>query len=898
MIKKIFLLSALIFPSVIYGQRTELVRNIDSLIVDSQFSRVLTLVDQHLPEFTSDQDKVVLENKKCEALISLERFVEAGALLDKVTEKCRNKFLPPFYAAITSANKGFLYLNKGRNDLAEEDLSESIRLFESGGSLNSPEAARSFNFLGLVYMNTGKYNQAEEQMLHALELRKANPGIYRELIAASYNDLGLVYSQSDDDKAIQSYNLALNLYKEIHGEFHPKIAIVNTNLAIIYRKLGKYNEAIANFESALKIWEGIYSGSHATKAFLIFNIGQTYFKMGAFNMASENYEKALSIYREIYSERHPEIANILNAMGNLKISQGSFEEALGYYQSALKANSPVFKSENIQDNPNARSYFNGNILLYSLLFKAEALETRYYRKTIKLNDLKIALNTLLLCDSVIDQLRQRSVNQSDKLALGTISADVYADGVRIAYAVSLNDFFKEQSREIAFFFAEKSKGAVLQEAISDTDAKTFAGVPANLLDKERDLKSALASVTQKIATMTDDKGMQPLRETAFNLNQEYVLFIKDLEKKYPGYFNLKFNTNSPSVSQIRELLDPSTAVISYFMDAGQNRLYIFEISLKNFRIFDKPIPPDFDRLITGYRNSIYYNEFASVKETGSLLYRILIPRIPRMVKNLVIIPSDRLSILPFESLVEKNDEKAGYNETKFLLNRFSIRYEFSAGLILQKSKSAANKSTSIYLCAPINFPASENLTDLPGTQSEVNDIYKLFTDKHLTASIFTGSNANEKEIKSGELKKYSFLHLATHGVVDEKNPELSRVYLQPSMPKEDGKLYAGEIYNLELNANLVTLSACKTGLGKITKGEGVIGLSRALIYAGARNLIVSYWNVSDASTAQLMKDFYMMQLENPHMEFSENLRLAKLNLFNGGKYNAPYYWAPFILIGF
>jgi CHAT domain-containing protein len=115
---------------------------------------------------------------------------------------------------------------------------------------------------------------------------------------------------------------------------------------------------------------------------------------------------------------------------------------------------------------------------------------------------------------------------------------------------------------------------------------------------------------------------------------------------------------------------------------------------------------------------------------------------------------------------------------------------------------------------------------------------------------------------------------------------------------EDGNLFAGEIYNLNLNASLVTLSACQTGLGKISKGEGVIGLSRALVYAGAKSLIVSFWSVADESTAELMKDFYREMLQHPQATFSTNLRQAKLRLIQNEKYTAPYYWAPFILIGF
>jgi CHAT domain-containing protein len=141
------------------------------------------------------------------------------------------------------------------------------------------------------------------------------------------------------------------------------------------------------------------------------------------------------------------------------------------------------------------------------------------------------------------------------------------------------------------------------------------------------------------------------------------------------------------------------------------------------------------------------------------------------------------------------------------------------------------------------------------------------------------------------------IHLATHGIVDENNPELSRIFLQTDSEAEDGNLFSGEIYNLHLNADLVTLSACQTGLGKISKGEGVIGLSRALVYAGAKNIMVSFWSVADESTAVLMTDFYKLLLEKPAINYSENLREAKLNMIDS-KFAAPYYWAPFILIGF
>ena len=171
--------------------------------------------------------------------------------------------------------------------------------------------------------------------------------------------------------------------------------------------------------------------------------------------------------------------------------------------------------------------------------------------------------------------------------------------------------------------------------------------------------------------------------------------------------------------------------------------------------------------------------------------------------------------------------------------------------------------------------------------------------KQFRTSLFINTDANEILIKSGSLKNFKLIHFATHGIVDEKNAELSRIFLQTTSNTEDGNVFAGEIYNLSLQADLVTLSACQTGLGKISKGEGVIGLSRALVYAGAKNIIVSFWSVADESTSELMQDFYvnMLNTATAH-DYSENLRQAKIKLIKEGKYAAPYYWAPFILIGY
>jgi CHAT domain-containing protein len=373
-----------------------------------------------------------------------------------------------------------------------------------------------------------------------------------------------------------------------------------------------------------------------------------------------------------------------------------------------------------------------------------------------------------------------------------------------------------------------------------------------------------------------------------------------MEKEFPAYFNLKFNASTPSISQLQARFDEQTALISYFADEKNSQLYIFQISQKKFSVTDKTVPKEFDRYITGLRNGIFFNELKTYTKASKELSEILLPKVASSaIKSLIILPVGRLGIIPFETLfTEEPAEGTSFTELPYLIKKYSVRYEFSAGLILQKKQTRMMDKPAIFLCAPVSFSDQENLNTLPGTESEVKEIASLFAAKNYSCGLYTHAQADEKRVKSPELKTFSYIHFATHGVVDESNPELSRIFLHSDVGSEDGNLFAGEIYNLTLDASLVTLSACQTGLGKISKGEGVIGLSRALVYAGARSIMVSFWSVADESTAELMKDFYKQMLQDGNVNFSHNLRDAKLHLIHGKQYAAPYYWAPFILIGF
>ena len=876
------------------------VSKIDALLLDSRYQEAIQLIDASIGQ---SKNTTLLTIKKTGALIRLGKLDEAETLLKKLKSEQEKNL---FYNALIAMNFGALYQNQGRNDLAIEELQKSLDDLEKDNRSTSLEVAEALAYLGNVYRAMGKYVQAEEQLQHSLAIREEKLPETHELIAASYNDLGLVYTMLDIDKAFENYEKALEIYQKIHGNDHPKIAIANTNLGYLYHAEKLYGDAVNNYESALKIWEKIYPQPHPNKALVLMNLGQTYSSMGNQKAALEFYEKARAMYESAQGKKHPDLAYVYNLLGNELKAQNKFGQALQNYQRALIANIPSFNAENIEVNPHINSYYNGTQLLYSLMYKAQALEEKYHGATLKDSDLEAGIIALQVADSLIDKLRQQTTNESDKIMLGTIANEVYGDGVRIAYLLSdvgLKD--RKKYRELSFYFAEKSKSAVLLEAISDTNAKSFANIPNALLEEEKDLKAAIALISQKLAQKPSDEEEKYFRETLYTLNKSYQEFTKRIENQYPEYFNLKFNSASPSIAQLQKILPGTTALISYFIDEDENnrendKLFTFILTNKKFSISSKRLPKEYDKYITGLRNGLYFQEPGTFSLASRNLYKLLIPKIPGNINDLVIIPTGRMGVIPFETLITKapKEDSPQFKTFSYLLNDYSVRYEFSASLVLQKKTEGVDvKISSVMLCAPVSFPEKDNLNDLPGTETEINTIASLFKQKNIGSQVYLKGDANETAIKSNSLKNYSLVHFATHGVVDENSPELSRIYLQNDSESEDGNLFAGEIYNLELNAQLVALSACQTGLGKISKGEGVIGLSRALVYAGAKSIIVSFWSVADESTAALMTDFYKQLLENPTQNYSRDLRQAKLNLMRG-EYASPYYWAPFILIGF
>ncbi len=306
-------------------------------------------------------------------------------------------------------------------------------------------------------------------------------------------------------------------------------------------------------------------------------------------------------------------------------------------------------------------------------------------------------------------------------------------------------------------------------------------------------------------------------------------------------------------------------------------------------------------------------------------------------KRMLVVADGALNYIPFEALL-KNGDGADYASLNYLVKTNEVVYSPSASVIAAiRQGSAASSGKSMLLVADPVFNADDprakggaaaastdatrglglglesavndvagdgaasgglHLARLAGTRTEADAISAIAKTGGAHADVWTDLNASEDNVKTRDVSSYRYLHVATHGLLDAERPQFTGVVLSLVGNKSnDGFLRTDEIFNLKLGSPLVMLSACETGLGKEKRGEGVIGLTRAFMYAGAPTVGVSLWSVADKSTAELMTDFYKRLLGATPQSPGAAMRDAQLAMINGKQYSAPFYWAPFVLVG-
>jgi len=816
--------------------------------------------------------------------------------------------------SVTYNNIANVYQSNGDSKSALEYIDKALKLSITAYGKNNPETAKYYSSKGSIYAENDEYDLALEFFNTALSIDKSIYGNNHKSVADILNNIGIIYNKKGEtDKALIFFKDAYDIQLRVLGENHPDIAGTCNNIGFILEQQGKKESALKFYQKAIDIKKSYYGENHPELASYYNNIGNNYAKRKEYDNALKYLLKAAQILESNYGNKNTVLVNIYANIGDIYVKKADFHNALMYYQRSIAANVRDFNPEpnDYYLNPVLKNYINVNKLLISLEGKAQAF-TALYQKDSLYNFIKAAYEDYILCDSVIIEARKTVIKKEDKINLGNNARKIYEQAVITAIGLSYittDKHEKETYKEKAFIFAEKNKAAVLSDAVTAAEASSFSGIPKEITDKEKHYKIEISGIEKSIALAVNNKEISRLNQKLFDLNNELRNFNKQIEKDYPKYYKSKYKSSTFKLKDIQKNLDDQSAVRSYFI--GEFYIIIFTITKDALYIGYSEKPDDLYSMIKEFNINItsgYTSSFPKYLKSAGELYKILFPDIiPENINKLTIIPDGIINLIPFEALITETytGDINNFSEYPFLIKKYQFNYDYSADLLLKSynEKNKTNNSFDWLGIAPVFNKAGStvisgmSVTPLPGSEKEVDLIDSIFVKKNMAVEEVLNNNATESYVKQANLKNFKYIHIATHGIVNIAEPKLSGLIFYPEKDRNDGILYSGEIYNLELNADLVVLSACETGIGKISKSEGVIGLSRALMYAGAKNIIVSLWKVSDESTTDLMVDFYTNLITDKKVK-TEALYNAKIKMIkSGGNYAHPFFWSPFVLIG-
>ena len=728
--------------------------------------------------------------------------------------------------------------------------------------------------IGVLYMQMGDLDKAEAPLKESLRIShelKDEPGkslvknVSKVTQEASLLTLGLW----EVDRA--HYPAALNYYEQSLAskpENQAFTAELLTDMAAVHEKLRESQKSVELLEQALKIQESTGTGINGIT---LSDLGYSRESLGQLEEALVTQERALALVRQLGG--NPEFEWLGESrIGHVRRALGEKEKALEHYENSIRGlehlRTGALNTESGRADIFARSravYAETADLLVDMHREAEALETAERGQARAFLD-TLALSRTGLADELTPEQRKRE------------------DAILARISAIQKDLWKEN-------------------------------IPA---DEEKKHKAELTSAEDDLE--------------AFHLEVRHA---------NPHYASIRY-PEPITIGQIqKDLLDAQTVLVEFLL--GEKRSLVWAVSKDKVSVGVLPRRKEIEEEVSAFRKALtektssltLRESLSEIGRRGQKLYASLLGPVESAItadRTLIIIPDGVLGYLPFETLVagfSRGVPSDGRNA--YLLEKFAIVYGPSASALAAikgmheepgqrpkmflafgdpivdvstpPSKTEAEGNTTRAASPEPAATASEeyaergfSLTRLPYTRAEVLGISKLYPASQ--RQVYLGEQAREETVKSEKLDEYHYIHFASHGFIDEIQPARSGIlFSRDSHSTEDGVLQMGEIMRLKLNADLVALSACSTGLGKLVNGEGILGLTRAFFYAGARNVTVSLWNVNDSSTSALMKAFYVNL--NRGLSKGAALRQAKLTLLRGkdATWSHPYYWAAFILVG-
>ncbi len=654
-------------------------------------------------------------------------------------------------------------------------------------------------------------------------------------------------------------------------------------------------------------------------------MGTTYALMQRYSEAQQAYDRSLQLANELLPAKHYQRASVYLHQGQLLATQNDWRGGLERYQQALGQLVTEFTAEaDVLENPLYQDAGAKKELLEVLAYKAEALWGLYQQQPESTAPLTSALEIYHLIGDILDEMRQGFPSVEYRQFVASHFFEIYEQAIRVAYEMHQRQPTTDQFLAEAFYFVEKSKSFILLEATQKIQAQSFGGVPDSLLEQEHTYARKVSILEQQLNDFSDATSSQ-----ANQVQQQLLVaqrarqdLLQQFEQNYPDYYALRHDTEVASLSDVQASLPPNTMLLSYFM--GDRSLFAIGIStnetiidsVASFRDFEQNLD-NFLPLVRQYNLDATRSPEARLKwaQSGHTLYQQLagnlLDSLDVQPEKLVIIPDGQLGYLPFEVLLTQEiteTKSANFGSLPYLIKELPLHYEYSSSLYIRQ-QPAANTVTEKYAyagfapkykSAPLlaenatrSGDAPEAFYDLLYNREEVQQASQLFDSQ-----VFMDDRATESAFRDFAPQS-NLLHLSMHAFAHDEDPMYSGLVFSQTnnTTNEDNFLYAHELYNLQLQADLTVLSACETGVGQLARGEGIMSLGRAFKYAGCPNVAMSLWKVNDRTTQQIVQNFFEELADGSDKDVA--LQQAKLSFLEKAKgpLAHPYYWASLVLIG-
>jgi CHAT domain-containing protein len=803
------------------------------------------------------------------------------------------------------------YLNKAEDNYIVDGKTER----EFIGNMYS-------NF-GRLYFEKGDFIQARIYLNKAstyLSMAKKEPFItYSIFLNIRYGILE--NAEGNYDNAIKYFNNSLELVKSVKSNTSLRITSY-LNLSLPYAEQKKFERSIDIQLKAIDLCK-LDSVQNTIKLGKLYNnISLDYLELKQFDHAEQYLDMSLKIAKSNIRQTKY-LSDIYDSYGKLFERRGEIDLALDSYQKGIINLSNGFNEPNPLMNPDPDQIVNKISGLQLLKSKTSCLFKSYVSSS-DINFLKAAINTTQLSIHLIDDLRNSYLTRESKLELASHEDETYKsvlDMCFLAYKLTGDSKYSY----LAFTIAEKTKSSVLLSFLREMEAKEFGGIPDELLNKERVLSKRIAFYKENIYeenqnNVPDSIKIRTWEIYLFQEQREHTELIQLFEKQYPDYFSLKYNAEIVTPQALQKGLK-NTTVVEYAL--SDSSLYIFLIEKGKFIVNRQKIDSNFFAHVHAYLSLFQnfdftkqsYSSFTEFCWQSKKLYNYLIQPIEKEISgdHLLIVPEEILSYLPFETLIRKVPTEIPneyYRNLDYLLYDYAISYSYSSTLYLQVHKGThvkGKKKLAAFAPEYINNSAMnlsannqiitrqkyrKNLYPIPGALEEIEAISKI-----VSSDIFSGKDASETAFRKFA-GKYDLLHLAMHTVVDNKDPMFSKLIFS-DIPDtiNDGLLNTFEIFGLRLRARMVVLSACSTGEGDYSNGEGVMSLARGFVYAGSPSLIMTLWEVEDKSSISIMKSFYQNLFTGKSK--AEALQDTKIEFIQNAKpeNTHPFFWSSYVVLG-